>query len=219
MGDSEYDKALQREAEWLDEQLANHAAQTRAKRDAAVRADFARQPPVIADEPVKIEFVEQDFGVVAPPEPARVAQAVVGKPPFLSGLQAAFLFLLLVTAAFAVWQTMQSNTYKRIAERAALNVQKTSDAQMQLDDALCAANYPAVAKSINDKAAAKTKLTDSDKALQAFGAYRSETPNLTKGSLRVDADPSCGEMDDDPDPDAGTVSKAKAATDKAEKQP
>jgi hypothetical protein len=225
MDDRDYQQALQREAAWLDEQLALYVAQPKAASfiaDGKAHAADLQQAVGSADEVEQnrpgLRFEDKlqstsgtwandsagnghgqaqsvlapvELGVAQPPQPSQWRQKLSG----ISGWQAATLFLLLITVGFAVWQAAQARSYKKQAEQAELNVASWGDAQSALDDALCAAGYPAVRRAITEKAAAQSDLTDSEKALLAFGEYRTAVPNVAEIQYRVDTEPPCTDTD------------------------
>ena len=221
MDESQYQQALRREAAWLDEQLQNYAAGQRrssnaaddtsastatltAARDiAAVGVDRPglrfEDKPLSASDAMDVDRAVPDthmqapaeFGVAQPPQPPLWRKKMAA----FSGLNSVLLLLLLVSAGFAIWQAMQANIYKKQANQAVSNIQKWGDAQLALDDALCASGYPAVVSAIRQKEQANTALSSSEKALLAFGEYRTAVPNVAGDSFRVDADPPCAEVD------------------------
>lgn len=220
MDESQYQQALRREADWLDEQLQNYVAGQRRPSDkadetpvsataltaargiAAVGVDrpglrFEDKPlsstyATDVDEIVRDARIQApaEFGVAQPPEPSVWRKKMSAFSVFHSVL----LLLLLVSTGFAIWQTMQANIYKKQANQAASNIQKWGDAQLALDDALCASGYPAVVNAIRQKEQSNTVLSSSEKALLAFGDYRTAVPNVAGDSFRVDADPPCAEV-------------------------
>jgi hypothetical protein len=228
MDDRDYQEALQREAAWLDEQLAHYADRLKAAPVTADKGAYIAERTSVADsqgepdrdrpglrfedkplptsgtlvsdvdEPVQTVRPSVELGVAQPPQPSQWRR----KLSAISGGQAAMLFLLLITAAFAVWQTAQAISYKKQAKLAELNVASWADAQLALDDALCAADYPAVRRAIAEKAAAQAALTNSEKALVAFGEYRTAVPNVAERQYRVDTEPACT------DPDSGETGGA-----------
>lgn len=222
MDESQYQQALRREAAWLDEQLQNYVARQRRPSDAAddtpvsaatvtaargISAVDGGRPglrfeekPLLAsdsmdvDQPVSDTRIQApvEFGIAQPPEPSLWRKKMAAFSVFHSVL----LLLLLVSAGFAIWQTMQANIYKKQADQAASNIQKWGDAQLALDDALCASGYPDVVSAIRQKEQSNTVLSSSEKALLAFGDYRTAVPNVAGDSFRVDADPPCAEIEE-----------------------
>lgn len=214
MGDSEFEKALKREAEWLDAQLADYAARLPVESgfvpapasnpisfDAPDTAPEAVRPglrfensPAFSPDGDSRDFVipettadaSSGIHIVQPPQPKSR-----WKRPSISGSHALMALLLVVAAGFAIWQTVLANGYKRQAAQAAANAQSWAAAQVALDNSLCASGYPGVFAAIKAKADADADLTESEKALLAFGEYRSAAPNMTGDVFRVDADPPC----------------------------
>lgn len=232
MDDRDYQEALQREAAWLDEQLAQYAGRLKAAPVTADRGAFIADTLSAADSqgeadrnrpglrfedkplptsgtmasdvvndvdgPVRSVRASVELGVAQPPQPSQWRRNLSA----ISGWQAATLFLFLISAGFAIWQTAQANSYKKQADLAEQNVASWADAQSALDDALCAAGYPAVRLAITEKAATNADLTNSEKALVAFGEYRTAVPNVAERQYRVDTEPPCT------DPDSGETGGA-----------
>lgn len=219
MDDRDYQEALQREAAWLDEQLAQYVAQSKTAPFIADSENYVADPQETADlvgdpdqnrprvrfedKPIsslgsivsngseRSERATVELGMAQPPQPSQWRQKLSGT----SGWQAATIFLLLITAGFAIWQTARANSFKKQADQAELNVASWADAQSALDDALCAAGYPAVRRAIAEKAATNADLTNSEKALVAFGEYRTAVPNVAERQYRVDTEPPCTDPD------------------------
>jgi hypothetical protein len=219
MNDDDYQAALKREAAWLDEQIEAYVAAKRslpsgaadgASNSASFRTDDAaatgsfdtpglrfEDKPLPASGAAATPFTGTDqpaqtvpeLGMAQPPQPSALSQRLGG----FSGIHAVLLTVFLAVIGFGIWQAVQANNYKAQANKAAENVQKWAEAQTALDDALCDAGYPAIIAAIQKKTAAKTALTDSEKAILAFGDYRTATPNIANDGYRVDADPPCAQ--------------------------
>lgn len=104
------------------------------------------------------------------------------RPPWT---HVAILLSLLAAIGFGGWQMIRATGNKAAVDEAATRKEAIKDAQTDLDNALCAAGYPAVIRAIEAKSANNEERSDTEKTVSIFSVYRQNVAKANGSPVRA----------------------------------